>query len=104
MQNPRVPALAATLLDAYDRGCAMQPPSSTHAGFTLPDAYRLAAELIEARSRRGERLVGRKIGFSNRAIWPAYGVDGPIWGAVWDSTNALPSTDFVHALSLSSLP
>ena len=30
--------------------------------------------------------VGRKIGFTNRAIWPKYGVYQPIWGTVYDST------------------
>jgi len=30
--------------------------------------------------------VGRKIGFTNRTIWPIYGVTGPMWGPVWDTT------------------
>ena len=30
--------------------------------------------------------VGRKIGFTNRAIWPKYGVYQPIWGTVYDRT------------------
>lgn len=95
-------ALAATLLDAYDRGAALAPPSRTHADFSLADGYRVAAELINARRGRGERLLGRKIGFSNRAIWARYGVHGPIWGAVWDST--LVQLDGSHAtVSLAGL-
>ncbi|MCL4746268.1 MAG: fumarylacetoacetate hydrolase family protein [Burkholderiaceae bacterium] len=27
-----------------------------------------------------------KIGFTNRTIWPVYGVEHPIWGPVYDST------------------
>jgi hypothetical protein len=34
----------------------------------------------------GARPVGRKIGFTNRAIWPKYGVHQPIWGTVYDET------------------
>jgi 2-oxo-3-hexenedioate decarboxylase len=30
--------------------------------------------------------VGRKIGFTNRRIWPLYGVFEPIWGWVYDRT------------------
>jgi 2-oxo-3-hexenedioate decarboxylase len=30
--------------------------------------------------------VGRKIGFTNRSIWPKYGVYQPVWGTVYDST------------------
>ncbi|GAB5374106.1 MAG: fumarylacetoacetate hydrolase family protein [Acuticoccus sp.] len=35
---------------------------------------------------RGERTVGRKIGFTNRTIWERYGVDGPMWSDVTDRT------------------
>lgn len=34
----------------------------------------------------GARPVGRKIGFTNRSIWPKYGVHQPIWGTVYDKT------------------
>jgi 2-oxo-3-hexenedioate decarboxylase len=38
------------------------------------------------REARGERPVGRKIGFTNRTIWAEYGVYAPIWGHVYDRT------------------
>ena len=38
------------------------------------------------REARGEVVVGRKIGFTNRTIWPEYGVYAPIWGYVYDTT------------------
>jgi len=37
-------------------------------------------------ARRGELPVGRKIGFTNRTIWPEYNVYAPIWGYVYDRT------------------
>ena len=37
----------------------------------------------------GARPVGRKIGFTNRSIWPKYGVHQPIWGTVYDRTLTL---------------
>jgi 2-oxo-3-hexenedioate decarboxylase len=45
-----------------------------------------ARALHEARLREGWRPVGRKIGFTNRSIWPRYGVYEPIWGTVYDRT------------------
>jgi 2-keto-4-pentenoate hydratase len=30
--------------------------------------------------------LGRKIGFTNRTLWPRYGVYEPIWGTVYDRT------------------
>lgn len=45
------------------------------------------SELICATRRaRGEDSVGYKIGFTNRSIWPLYGVDRPIWGVIYNST------------------
>jgi 2-keto-4-pentenoate hydratase len=49
-------------------------------------SYAAARALHEARVRAGWRPVGRKIGFTNRSIWPRYGVYEPIWGTVYDRT------------------
>jgi 2-oxo-3-hexenedioate decarboxylase len=56
------------------------------AGLSLPAAYRVAAGVRDARLARGERVVGRKIGFTNRGIWDEYAVHAPIWGYVYDRT------------------
>src|SRR5688572_20006670 len=50
------------------------------------DGYATALRLREQRLRAGWRTVGRKVGFTNRAIWPRYGVHQPIWGTVFDRT------------------
>jgi 2-oxo-3-hexenedioate decarboxylase len=49
-------------------------------------SYAAARALHEARVREGWRALGRKIGFTNRSIWPRYGVYEPIWGTVYDRT------------------
>ena len=49
-------------------------------------AYAIASEVHAGRVERGEKPVGRKIGFTNRTIWSEYGVWAPIWGHVYDST------------------
>jgi 2-oxo-3-hexenedioate decarboxylase len=40
------------------------------------------------RIARGEQPRGYKVGFTNRNIWPRYGVYAPVWGPVWDTTLA----------------
>jgi 2-keto-4-pentenoate hydratase len=50
------------------------------------EAYRAAFALRRLREARGEKVVGYKIGFTNRTIWERYAVFGPIWGPVYDST------------------
>lgn len=50
------------------------------------DGYAAALRFRDQRLREGWRAVGRKIGFTNRSIWPRYGVHQPIWGTVFDRT------------------
>lgn len=75
--------LVARLLGVLDRGGRLEPFPD---GFDLDAGYGLQHAVSAARAGRGERRVGRKIGFTNRTIWPTYNVDAPIWGPVWDST------------------
>lgn len=73
---------AATLLALWGSG-------GQRADLAVPDmaaARRIATRIRDARLARGDRVAGRKIGFSNTRIWPIYGVDRPIWGHVWNST------------------
>lgn len=57
-------------------------------GTNVPEAYEHALAVREMRIARGERPVGYKVGFTNRGIWPRYGVFAPIWGTVWNTTIA----------------
>ncbi len=72
------------LLDHADRGASwpddLAPPADA------AEAYRLSAAVRALRERRGERVVGYKIGFTNRTIWSRYAVFAPIWGPVYDTT------------------
>jgi 2-oxo-3-hexenedioate decarboxylase len=81
-----VAAVGAEALAALDSGRQIAPFSSRLAGFELDDAYRVTAIVRQMRESRGERPIGRKIGFTNRTIWAEYGVHGPIWGYVYDHT------------------
>jgi 2-oxo-3-hexenedioate decarboxylase len=86
--------LADELLTAWD-GCRTVPLLSARpAGLDTARAYAVAEALRRRRVARGERVVGWKIGFTNRRIWPLYGVFQPMWAPVWDTTTeALAGTD-----------
>ena len=77
---------AAELLEAAASGRSIPNFTSRDAGFGVTEAYAVAAALHRSRLARGERVAGRKIGFTNRSLWPVYGVDEPIWGHVYDTT------------------
>ena len=82
----RIDDLADEVLSLNDSGAIVAPFSERYAGLDAPAGYRVAARLHAARLARGWRLLGRKIGFTNRTLWPRYGVYEPMWGALYDRT------------------
>ena len=88
---------ASELLAAYDQATLLAPPTAGDPAFNLERAYEVADALRTLRIARGERPMGYKIGFTNRTIWPRYGVYGPIWGPVWNTTLRLLDAAVVEA-------
>jgi 2-oxo-3-hexenedioate decarboxylase len=81
-----IEAIARETLAALDERRQIVSWTTRFPAFDLDDAYRVARTIKEMRSARGERPVGRKIGFTNRTIWAEYGVYAPIWGYMYDTT------------------
>lgn len=79
-------AIAQEALDAIDHRKRLQPFTERVKGLDLQAAYRVTASIYRARIARGEKRVGRKIGFTNRTIWDEYKVFAPIWGYMYDTT------------------
>lgn len=77
---------ADAVLDAIDSHRLIEPLSISDPSLDENGAYAIAREVHARRLARGERPIGRKIGFTNRTIWAEYGVGAPIWGHVYDST------------------
>jgi len=59
----------------------------------IDTAYVVAARVRTARALRGETAVGRKIGFTNTTILARYGMTGPMWNHVYDSTVEMAGPD-----------
>jgi 2-keto-4-pentenoate hydratase len=78
--------LARQLIDAAAQHRPVEPFTRTVPGFDVARAYAVSEALHRERLARGDRPIGRKIGFTNRTIWDEYGVYEPIWGFVYDST------------------
>ncbi len=84
--NADAAAIAKEALTALDTARQVAPFSGRAGGLDLPSAYAVTAELRRLRQARGEKAVGRKIGFTNRAMWLEYGVGAPIWGDMYEHT------------------
>jgi 2-keto-4-pentenoate hydratase len=78
--------LAEELIALHDAGREAPPFTDTYPGLTAEAGYEAAGALHRHRLARDWQPVGRKIGFTNRTIWPRYGVYEPIWGTVYEQT------------------
>jgi 2-oxo-3-hexenedioate decarboxylase len=82
----RVEAIAAEACTVLGTGRQIPPFSAGLSAFSLGEAYQVAAAIKHLREVRGETPMGRKIGFTNRTIWPEYGVNRPMWGYMYQQT------------------
>jgi 2-oxo-3-hexenedioate decarboxylase len=102
-ETPDVKAVAGEVVASLTGHYQVPKFSSRPDGLTLAQAYRVAPLLRAAFEARGETIAGRKIGFTNREMWKAYGVRSPIWGYITNRTTqelssvpALRIEDFVE--------
>jgi 2-oxo-3-hexenedioate decarboxylase len=91
-----VDALARDLLHACDSATLLPLPSDADPSFDLAQAFEVADRMRAARIARGGEPAGYKIGFTNRSIWPRYGVFAPIWSTVWRHTLRMLDSDLVR--------
>ena len=78
--------IADEVLAARHHQRQIEPFSRRVAGFDVPSAYEAARRVHASRLAGGAVAVGRKIGFTNPALWDHYGVRHPIWGHVYDDS------------------
>lgn len=78
--------IARQMRAAQDEARQLVPFSARMAGFDLASAYAAADLLHEARVADGAVPVGRKIGFTNPAMWSQYGVGEPVWAHVYQAS------------------
>ncbi len=93
---------ADALMAAHEGASLIAPITATLPDFDVASAYAVLHEVERRRVALGWRPLGRKIGFTNRTIWPRYGVYQPMWAHVWDRT-VHRAADGVATLSLAGL-
>lgn len=80
--------IARAVVKALDDHVQVPLFSQSSEGLNVSDAYRVTPRLRAAFEARGERMTGRKIGFTNRDMWDMYGVRAPIWGYCTERTTS----------------
>ena len=86
MTPEAIDAVADALLAANAAGSQLAPITDWLPEFDVASAYAVLHEIERRRAASGWRPVGRKIGFTNRTIWPRYNVFLPMWAHVWEET------------------
>lgn len=84
--RPDIAAIAGRLIAAYDDATTLAPITAGAPMFDVAAAYDVLREIEARRVASGWQPVGRKIGFTNRTIWPRYGVYLPMWAHVFSHT------------------
>lgn len=81
----RAAALARRLEQAWAERRPIQPLTETGEVHSAEDAYSVQTAWTRIRLEKGDRLVGRKIGLTSRAMQEQLGVGEPDYGALWAS-------------------
>lgn len=84
--------LAAQFAEAYRSGEPIDPPSASHPGLDLDDAYAVQRLQVEAWETAGDPVLGYKIGLTSKAMQDQFGVDEPDFGVLPASGFLLSGT------------
>ncbi|MGS0743938.1 2-keto-4-pentenoate hydratase [Glaciimonas sp. GG7] len=75
---------AQQLIDARAHAQLLPPLLNADGdALSLSEGYDIAKCVLDASISRGEVPIGRKLGFTNRTLWPKYGVNEPIHALIW---------------------
>jgi 2-keto-4-pentenoate hydratase len=99
----RMRRLSEELISLHRAPGEIAPFTVDRPDLTAHEGYAAARMLHQHRLDAGWRPTGRKIGFTNRTIWPRYGVYEPIWGWVYDRTLIDASAANTARVSLAGL-
>lgn len=99
-----VEAIAARLDTAWQTHKPIPPISETDGITDVGTAYAIQTEWTNMRLARGEKIIGRKIGLTSKAIQTQLGVNEPDYGNLWRSSfhearNGkvnIPASDFLQ--------
>lgn len=92
--------LSDELFSALRNGHSVRPLRHRHPELTIEDAYAISLAILAARRREGERVVGKKIGVTSRAVQEMLNVDQPDFGFL---TNRMHMTDGIVDLAAERL-
>ncbi len=85
MDNTQIQSAAAQLHDCLLHRTTVLPLTERYDAMTLDDAYHISRGILDRRLTGGERLIGKKIGVTSRAVQDMLDVRQPDFGYLTDA-------------------
>jgi len=86
MFHTDIEAIARELREAQEAGRMVAALPSSREDFDLDAAYAVEATLRRWREASGHRMVGRKMGYANKAMWRILKLETLVWAHMYDDT------------------
>ena len=101
MNATLIEQLGDELYDALKACRVVDPLTSRHAEIMVDDAYRIQQRLLSRRLASGERVIGKKIGVTSKAVMNMLGVYQPDFGyltdaMVYNEGEAIPAASLIQ--------
>jgi 2-oxopent-4-enoate hydratase len=75
---------AKALIKAEDTQTPIEPITKEYPNLGTEDAYKIQLSLIEEKTKRGEVIIGKKIGLTSKAMQERAGISEPDYGILTD--------------------
>ena len=99
MNDDLIQQLGDELHEALTARTTVAPLTTRHPGITIDHAYRIQQHMVGRRLAQGDKVVGKKIGVTSKAVQQMLGVPQPDFGYLLSSMIA----DQVSSVSFDSL-
>ena len=87
LTEAQIKALAEAYLGAEEQRTPLEPLSISQPELTAEEAYRVQEAIVAHKLGSGEQVSGMKVGATNPAIQKMLGVDSPVYGTLFRSSQ-----------------
>ncbi|WP_419536909.1 fumarylacetoacetate hydrolase family protein [Endozoicomonas sp.] len=84
MNNEKRAQYGDELYEALKSGKTIEPLTNRESDITIEDAYHISLHMVERRVAAGDRIVGKKIGVTSKAVQDMLNVHQPDFGFITD--------------------
>lgn len=85
MNKKQIKRYGDTLYECLKNRTTIDPITDQEPGITIEDAYHISLHLLQRRLEDGEKVIGKKIGITSKAVQNMLGVHQPDFGFLTDT-------------------